>query len=111
MRNFAVGDEVIAQGRGCFAAYVTTHIDHVVPKPRHLTFEEAATIPVVFVTAYYALNSLSKLAPGERILIHAAAGGVGLAAVMLARRSVPRFSRRPAARRSVSSSDPWASRT
>lgn len=86
VRSVSIGDEVIAQGRGCFAAYMTTHEDHVVPKPRHLTFEEAATIPVVFVTAYYALHRLSKLAPGERILIHAAAGGVGLAAVMLARR-------------------------
>ena len=87
VRNVAVGDEVIAQGRGCFAAYMTTQADYVVRKPGHLTFEEAATIPVAFVTAYYALNRLSQLARGERILIHAAAGGVGLVAVMLAQKA------------------------
>ncbi len=84
VRGISVGDPVIAQGRASFAAYMTTHADYVVPKPPRLTFEEGATIPVVFITAYYALHRLSKLAPGERILIHAAAGGVGLAAVMLA---------------------------
>jgi NADPH:quinone reductase-like Zn-dependent oxidoreductase/acyl carrier protein len=50
-----------------------------------LTFEEAATLPVAFLTAHYALNQLGRLARGERVLIHAATGGVGLAAIQLAR--------------------------
>src|SRR5262249_29022773 len=50
-----------------------------------LSFEETATIPVAFVTAYYALHHLARIRQSERVLIHAAAGGVGLAAVQLAR--------------------------
>ena len=86
VRGLSVGDHVIAQGRACLAAYMTTPADFVVQKPPWLTFEEAATVPVVFVTAYFSLLRMSQLAPGEKILIHAAAGGVGLAAVMLAQK-------------------------
>jgi len=56
----------------------------VAHKPEHLSFEEAATIPVAFLTAYYGLVKLAKLKKGERVLIHSAAGGVGLAAVKIA---------------------------
>jgi NADPH:quinone reductase-like Zn-dependent oxidoreductase/acyl carrier protein len=56
----------------------------VQPKPANLSFEQAATIPIAFLTAYYALNTLGRIRRGERVLIHAAAGGVGLAAVQLA---------------------------
>ena len=55
-------------------------------KPPTLGFEQAATIPIAFLTAAYALRTLAGLAAGERVLIHAAAGGVGLAAVQLAQR-------------------------
>ena len=48
-------------------------------------FAEAASVPVVFLTAYYALSDLAGLRPGRRLLVHAAAGGVGMAAVQLAR--------------------------
>jgi NADPH:quinone reductase-like Zn-dependent oxidoreductase/aryl carrier-like protein len=82
--EFRVGDEVVALASGCFSAYVKTDANLVVRKPSHLSFEEAATIPLVFLTVYYALHHLARLRKGERILIHAAAGGVGLAAVQFA---------------------------
>jgi polyketide synthase 12 len=79
-----VGDEVIAIAPACFGKYTITDATLVLRKPSNLTFEEAATIPVAFVTAYYALHRLGRLRAGERVLIHAASGGVGLAAVQLA---------------------------
>ena len=56
----------------------------VVRIPAGLSFEQAAGIPVVFLTAYYGLFELARLQRNERVLIHAAAGGVGMAAVQLA---------------------------
>jgi acyl transferase domain-containing protein/acyl carrier protein len=78
------GDEVIAVGPGMLRSFVTIPAGQVARKPAHLTFEEAATIPIVFLTSHYALTHLTRLARGERILIHAAAGGVGLSAVQIA---------------------------
>ena len=57
----------------------------IVPKPPNITLEQASTIPVAFVTAHYALRHLARLAKGESILIHVATGGVGLAAVQMAK--------------------------
>ena len=82
--ELAVGDEVVALAGGCIGTHVTTSAHCVVAKPTHLSFEQAAAIPVVFLTAYYALHSLARITKGERILIHSAAGGTGLAAVQLA---------------------------
>jgi NADPH:quinone reductase-like Zn-dependent oxidoreductase len=84
VERFAVGDEVIAMTPNAFASFATIDTHFVVHKPAGISFEEAATIPVAFSTAYYALFHVGRLAPGERILIHAAAGGVGLAAISLA---------------------------
>jgi thioester reductase-like protein len=83
---FRVGDEVVAGGPALFGSYGTVSASMVTPKPPHLSFEEAATIPIAFLTAYYALRQLGRLQAGERVLIHAAAGGVGLAAVQIAQR-------------------------
>jgi acyl transferase domain-containing protein/SAM-dependent methyltransferase/acyl carrier protein len=52
--------------------------------PDHLSFEEAATLPVVFMTSWHALNNVARLRKGERVLIHAGAGGVGMAAIQIA---------------------------
>ncbi len=79
-----IGDEVIAVASGSFGAFVTTDARAVIPKPPALSFGQAATIPIAFLTAYYSLHQLAKLSRGERVLIHGAAGGVGLAAVQLA---------------------------
>jgi NADPH:quinone reductase-like Zn-dependent oxidoreductase/acyl carrier protein len=81
-----VGDEVLALALGCLASHVVADVRLVVPKPSHLGFEEGATVPIAFVTAHYALHHLARLQPGERVLIHAAAGGVGLAALRIAQR-------------------------
>jgi acyl transferase domain-containing protein/NADPH:quinone reductase-like Zn-dependent oxidoreductase/NADP-dependent 3-hydroxy acid dehydrogenase YdfG/acyl carrier protein len=78
------GDEVIAIAPGCFRAFVITSASLVVPKPARLDFQQGATIPIVFMTTYYALHHLGRMSKGERVLIHAATGGVGLAAIQLA---------------------------
>ena len=85
VQGLAPGAPVVAIAAGSFATHVTTRADLVAPKPRDWTFEEAAAVPVAFVTAWYCLRSVANLRAGERVLIHAAAGGVGLAAVRVAR--------------------------
>ncbi len=85
VRDIKPGDEVMAVAPACMGTRSMTIADLVVPKPEHLTFEEAATIPITFLTAYYALHELGRMRAGEKVLIHAAAGGVGLAALQLAR--------------------------
>jgi NADPH:quinone reductase-like Zn-dependent oxidoreductase len=84
--SIRVGDEVVAIAPGAFATYVIARASLAVPKPRALSFAEAAALPNVLLTADWALNRLGRLQAGERVLIHAAAGGVGLAAVRLAQR-------------------------
>jgi acyl transferase domain-containing protein/acyl carrier protein len=86
VRSFHAGDEVVAQAPGCLASHVLADARLVAPKPARLTFAEAVTFPVAFATAAHALHELAHLRPGERVLIHSAAGGVGLAAVQLAKR-------------------------
>jgi acyl transferase domain-containing protein/acyl carrier protein len=79
------GDEVLAVAPACFGSTATVPADLVVKKPEGLSFAEAATIPIAFTTAYYGLHHLARLQRGERVLIHAATGGVGLAALQVAR--------------------------
>jgi acyl transferase domain-containing protein/NADPH:quinone reductase-like Zn-dependent oxidoreductase/NAD(P)-dependent dehydrogenase (short-subunit alcohol dehydrogenase family)/acyl carrier protein len=81
--ELAVGDEVIAFAPACFAERVVTASAAVARKPAGWSFNAAATVPTTFFTAYYALQHLARLQPGERLLIHGAAGGVGLAAIQL----------------------------
>ncbi|MGQ4366284.1 SDR family NAD(P)-dependent oxidoreductase, partial [Streptomyces sp. SAS_272] len=80
-----VGDRVMGMLPDAFGPL--TVVDHrlVVRFPDHWTFEEAAAVPIVYGTAYYALVELARIQPGESLLLHAAAGGVGLAALQLAR--------------------------
>jgi 1-acyl-sn-glycerol-3-phosphate acyltransferase len=86
VREFRPGDEVIAVGTGAFGSHTRTRSELAALKPAQLTFEEAATIPSVFLTAHYGLHHLAKLTAGERVLIHSATGGVGLAAIQMAER-------------------------
>ncbi|MCP4191436.1 MAG: SDR family NAD(P)-dependent oxidoreductase [Planctomycetaceae bacterium] len=79
------GDPVIAMGSNAFSTSMTTSADFVAPLPSTVSLEQGAGIPIVFLTAEYALNQLAKLQAGERILIHAAAGGVGIAAIQIAK--------------------------
>jgi len=82
-----VGDAVMTSAPGALRSNLTIDARFVVRKPDHLSFEEAATIPITFLTAYYSLHYLGRMQAGDRVLIHAAAGGVGLAAIQLAQRA------------------------
>ncbi|HEX7736852.1 MAG TPA: SDR family NAD(P)-dependent oxidoreductase [Ktedonobacteraceae bacterium] len=86
VQGFQPGDEVIAIATETFRSFVITPASLVFPKPPNLSAEEAAAVPMVFLTAYYALVHLGCLGRGERVLIHSAAGGTGLAAVQIAQR-------------------------
>ncbi|KVT85288.1 hypothetical protein WK59_12225 [Burkholderia ubonensis] len=81
-----VGDRVMAMADGSFASHAVVDARYVARMPDDWSFDAAATVPVAFLTAHYALTTLGGLARGQRILIHAAATGVGLAAVQLAQR-------------------------
>lgn len=79
-----VGGRVCALTRGYYGTFVRVHSTSVAPIPDDMTFEVAASVPIVFVTAYISLFDTARLQKGESVLIHAAAGGVGQAAIMLA---------------------------
>ena len=81
------GQRVIALVHGGFRSYAIAPALWVVPAPVGMPFEDAATIPMAFATAEYSLTRLAGLRRGERVLIHAATGGVGLAAVQIAQRA------------------------
>ena len=81
---FRIGDEVVGFCGGAFSAYVTVDVDHAVALPSSVSCESAATIPVAFLTAYYGLIGCANLQPGEWVLIHGGAGGVGMAALQIA---------------------------
>ena len=84
--DFAVGDRVMAGTRfGGQAELVTVPADQVLPLPERLSFEQGAAFPVNYGTAYAALIIMGSLRKGDRVLIHAAAGGVGIAATQIAR--------------------------
>jgi NADPH:quinone reductase-like Zn-dependent oxidoreductase len=82
--DLRVDDEVMAVGAGAFATYLTTHEALVLPKPASISHEQAATLPLAYLTASYSLRVLAGMHQGDRVLIHSAASGVGIAAVHLA---------------------------
>jgi acyl transferase domain-containing protein/acyl carrier protein len=85
VNDLAAGDRVTAFAPAALSTRVVTIADAVAPIPPDIGFAAAATLPVTFVTAIYALGHLAQLAPGEHVLIHSAAGGVGLAAIQYAK--------------------------
>ncbi|MFC5662553.1 beta-ketoacyl synthase N-terminal-like domain-containing protein [Kitasatospora misakiensis] len=86
VERFKVGDRVMAVVPSALAAYATTEAHLVAPCPAALDEEQAAAVPVAFLTAVYGLGHLARLGAGETVLIHSASGGVGLAALAVARR-------------------------
>ncbi|GAB1818041.1 type I polyketide synthase [Herbidospora sp. RD11066] len=82
---FAPGDRVFGMAQGGFGPQVVTDGRLLAKVPEGWSFEVAASIPIVFLTALYAFTDLGDLKRGEKVLIHAAAGGVGMAAVQVAR--------------------------
>lgn len=87
--RFKVGDEIYARPRkskiGTFAEYIALHEDDIALKPNNLSFEEAASIPLVGLTSYQALVDILQVQKGQKILIQAGAGGVGTFAIQLAK--------------------------
>lgn len=87
--RFKVGDEIYARPRkskiGTFAEYIAIHEEDIALKPKNLSFEEAASIPLVGLTTYQALADIMQLQKGQKILIQAGAGGVGTFAIQLAK--------------------------
>jgi NADPH:quinone reductase-like Zn-dependent oxidoreductase/acyl carrier protein len=88
--DLAVRDEVVAitpdyAGTGLLASHVTVPAAFVARRPDAVPPESAAALPVAYVTAYYALHELARVRPGERVLIHSATGGTGLAALHVCR--------------------------
>lgn len=79
------GQRVIAVALDCFATHCIANADLVLALPEQLSAAAAATLPVAHITAYHALEHVARLRAGERILIHSAAGGVGIAAIQWAK--------------------------
>ncbi len=97
VKNFKIGDEVIALSAGNFlengsieenshfCGYFNGSEKQAVHKPKNINFEEAAGIPTVFLTSYYSLLNVAKLQLNEKVLIHTATGGIGLSALQIAK--------------------------
>jgi len=86
MSEWKVGDEVLGLvGGGAYAEYIAVYHTHLLKKPSHLTWAEAASIPENFLTAFQALVLVGKITEGDNVLIHAGASGVGVSAIQLAR--------------------------
>ena len=85
--RFRPGDEVVAIGPESFRSYVVRDAHFVDHKPEFLSMPEAVTLPAAFMTAWHRFIMSGSSARGEKVLIHAASGGVGLAAVQVARLS------------------------
>jgi NADPH:quinone reductase-like Zn-dependent oxidoreductase len=87
--RFTVGDEVYARPRdgriGTFAERIAVHEDDLAIKPANLSMAEAASVPLVALTAWQALVERANLQPGQKVLIHAGSGGVGTYAIQLAK--------------------------
>ncbi|MBV9639902.1 MAG: SDR family oxidoreductase, partial [Mycobacteriaceae bacterium] len=83
--SVGVGQRVIAVGPGTLGSHVTTVEDLVAPVPDELSDQQAATFGVAYLTAWHSLREVGRLAAGERVLIHSATGGVGLAAIAIAK--------------------------
>ena len=87
--RFKVGDEVYARPRdhrvGTFAEFIAINETDVALKPKNISMEEAASIPLVGLTAWQALVELGKVKPGQKVFIQAGSGGVGTFAIQLAK--------------------------
>jgi NADPH:quinone reductase-like Zn-dependent oxidoreductase len=84
VKSVTVGDRVCAMSLGAYGTYTRCLATSAVVIPADMSFQLAASVPVVYSTAYYAIVELARMEPGEKILIHAASGGVGQAAIQLA---------------------------
>ncbi|MBR9819790.1 MAG: SDR family NAD(P)-dependent oxidoreductase [Rhodobacteraceae bacterium] len=77
------GDRVMGMGRRCLQRFMDVNPRALTVLPEHISLEEAATIPSAFATAHYALNRVGRMRKGEKVFIHVATGGVGMAGIQL----------------------------
>src|SRR5207244_12533975 len=88
VREYKIGDEVWARPRdlriGTFAEFIAIDLADIALKPHSLTMEESAAIPLVALAAWQALVDLAQVKPGQKVLVHAGAGGLGSTVVQLA---------------------------
>lgn len=80
-----VGQRVTALAEHCYSQYVVAPVERLIPLPAQVSFEAGAAFPVQALTAYHMLFSVDQVGPGKTVLIHAAAGGVGLVAIQMAK--------------------------
>jgi NADPH:quinone reductase-like Zn-dependent oxidoreductase len=89
VHGFEVGDEVYARPRdlrvGGFAEFIAIDADDVAPKPASLSLQEAAAVPLVALTAWQILVERAHVKPGQKVLVHAGAGGLGSTVIQLAK--------------------------
>ena len=85
VEGFSEGDRVAVSAFGCIRSHVTLDASMVRKIPEGIGMEEAAGLPVAYITAWYSLVELGRIKPGQTVLVHAASGGVGLAALSIAR--------------------------
>ena len=89
VRDFVIGDEVYSRPRdlriGAFAEYIAIDHDDLALKPKSLSMHEAAAVPLVALAAWQALVDIADVKPGQKVLVHAGAGGLGSTVVQLAR--------------------------
>jgi thioester reductase-like protein len=85
VRDHQIGDKVLAMQGGCIANRICCHEKAAYAMPKNLSFEEGSSIASVYVTAFYALIYLARMKEGQSLLVHSAMGGVGQAAIALAK--------------------------
>ncbi len=91
IEKWRVGDAVYARPNlsknGAYAEYITVSADEIAAKPKTLSWQKAAAVPLVTLTAWQALNDIGQIKQGDRVMIHAGSGGVGITAIQLAKRA------------------------
>lgn len=87
VEDFALGQRVAAFAHESLGSHATVTKHLVMPVPDGVSLEQAAAVPIAYLTAYYGLEHLARMRKGDRVLIHSASGAVGLAAIDLARRA------------------------
>ena len=91
VEKWIIGDAVYARPdfskNGAYAEYIVVSEDEIAIKPKTLNWQKSAAVPLVTLTAWQALNDISAVKQGDRVLIHAGAGGVGIAAIQLAKQA------------------------
>ncbi len=83
--DFKPGMRVAYIGMGSYAEYTRIRPSRVIPLPDYMSFEQGAALPIAMLTAWHMLHTIHRTQPGETVLVHSAAGGVGIAAVQIAK--------------------------